>query len=196
MDRSIRKGLAIVGALALSLGAAVTLGRAQAKKAEAPAPAKPEWEETLESWNAIGGKLTAMAEDMPEAKYWYQPTKDVRTFGDMLLHVGGSNYDIVNAVAGRQLGKSENDPPRKEHNSKAAVVAYLKKSFADGASVLRGIKSHDAFEKPVKDPWGSGLSHPHSMWLKVIAHASEHYGSLVTYYRVQGLVPPESRPKK
>ena len=185
-----------MGALALSLGAAVTVVRAQAKKAEAPKTALHQWEETLANWNETGRKLIAMAEDMPEAKYWYQPTKDVRSFGDMLLHVGGSSYDIINAAAGRQVGKSENDPPRKEHNSKAAVVAYLKKTFADGAAVLKATKNDADFDKPVNDPWGSRPIHPVNMWGKVIEHAGEHYGSLVTYYRLQGLVPPESRPKK
>ncbi len=195
MHRRTYKGLAIVGALALSLGA-VTMIRAQANKAEAPKPAKHEWEEALDSWSDIGRRLIAMAEDMPEAKYWYTPAKDTRTFGDMLLHVAGVNYQVVNAIAGREVGHGENDPPRANYNSKAAVVAYLKKSFADGAASLKAIKSHADFEKKVVYPWANQLIHPHSLWGMTVAHASEHYGSLVTYYRVQGMVPPESRPKK
>lgn len=195
MNRRFIRLAAILGALTLSFGTAVTVTRAQSKKAEPPRPAANEWQEALESWDDIGRKLIAMAEDMPEAKYWYQPTKEVRTFGDMLLHVGGVNYDIINAAAGRQVGKAENDPPRAEHNSKAAVVAYLKKSFADGATQLKGVKSREVFDKPVKYPWGNKLIHPSALWGVAVAHASEHYGSLVTYYRLQGLVPPESRPR-
>lgn len=169
---------------------------AQAKQAQPPKPAAKEWEESLAGWNDIGRKLIAMAEDMPEAKYWYQPTKDVRTFGDMLLHVAGVNYELVNAAAGKQLGKAENDPPRAQYPNKAAVVAYLKKSFEDGAGLMKNVKSHEEFEKPVKYPWGNQMIHPHSLWSVAIAHASEHYGSLVTYYRIQGMVPPESRPRR
>lgn len=194
-----RRLTSLVAFLAVAvIGLAGTAGplQAQAKKAEPPKPAKHEWEEALDSWSDIGRKLVAMAEDMPEAKYWYTPAKDTRTFGDMLLHVAGVNYQALNAIAGRELGPGANDPPRAKYSSKAAVVAYLKKSFADGEANLKAIKSHADFEKEVVYPWANQLVHPHSLWGLAVAHCSEHYGSLVTYYRLQGMVPPESRPRK
>ena len=193
MNRKWFGVVALAGALTLCAPAPTA---AQAKKAEAPKPAKHEWVEARESWEEIGRKLIAIAEDLPENKYWTSPVKDARTFGDMLLHVAGVNYQIVNAIAGKQLGNGENDPPRAKYNSKAAVVAYLKKSFADGSAHLNGVTSHDAFEKKIVNPWANELIHQHSLWGVAVAHASEHYGSLATYYRVSGMVPPESRPRR
>lgn len=196
MNRRFFKLAAILGALALSFGTAATFTQAQAKKAEPPRAAVKEWQEALELWNDVGRKLMAMAEDMPEAKYWYQPAKEMRPFGEVLLHVGGVNYQIINAAAGREIGKGENDPPRSKYATKAAVVAFIKKAFADGAAQLKGITSHEQFEKTVKDPWDNRMVHPHTLWGVAVAHSSEHYGNLVPYYRIQGMVPPESRPRR
>lgn len=196
MNRRFFKLAVMLCVLALLFGTMATFTRAQAKKAEPPRAAVKEWQEALELWNDVGRKLTAMAEDMPEDKYWYQPTKEMRPFGEVLLHVAGVNYQIINAVAGREIGKGENDPPRARYGNKAAVVAFIKKVFADGATQLKGIQSHEVFEKPVKDPWDNRLVHPHTLWGVAVAHSAEHYGNLVPYYRIQGMVPPESRPRK
>ena len=88
----------------------------------------------LASWNDIGRKLIAMAEDFPEDKYDFKPTPAQRSFAEQLLHVAGSN-DLYTDVA---RGKKPVDDESPEHyKTKAAVVAYLKKSFADGASAIQ-----------------------------------------------------------
>ena len=184
-------------AAALLLAAAtVILAQAPAKKAEpAPKPAVAESEEALAAWNEVGRRLIAMAEDMAEAKYAYQPNQDTRTFAAILLHVAGSNYYYTNAVTGREVAKAEDDPPQEKYKTKAQVVAFLKKSYADGAALIKGV-SREKWEKPIQHPWRNEMIHPHSLWSEGVGHGSEHYGNLVTYYRIHGLVPPESRPKK
>ena len=75
----------------------------------------------------------------------------------------------------------ELDP--KNYPDKASVVALLEKSFADSEAVLKSWPDAQ-FSKTVEP------------WLDVLEHSGEHYGLLVAYYRANGMVPPESRPKK
>src|SRR5438067_13287055 len=88
----------------------------------------------LEAWNDIGRKLIAMAEDFPEDKYDYKPVPAQRSFAEQLLHVAGSN-DLFTAVAKGQ--KPVDDEDRSHFKTKAAVLAYLKKSFAEGAAAIQ-----------------------------------------------------------
>jgi uncharacterized damage-inducible protein DinB len=133
-----------------------------------------------------------MAEDFPEDKYDFKPVPAQRSFAEQLLHVAGSNDYFTDLAAGK---KPVDDESRDHYKAKAAVVAYLKKSFADGAAMIKSkgdaglaqtvetIESHDVV--PLAD-----------LAYGLIEHSGEHYGQLVVYYRVAGLVPPESRPKK
>src|ERR1022692_295838 len=88
----------------------------------------------LEAWNDVGRKLIAMAEDFPEDKYDFKPVPVQRSFAEQLLHVAGSN-DLFTAVAKGE--KPVDDESRANYKTKAAVVAYLEKSFADGAAVIK-----------------------------------------------------------
>src|SRR5215469_17488117 len=103
------------------------------KKDPAAKAADPELKVVLDSWNEIGRKLIAMAEDFPEGKYDFKPTSAQRSFAEQLLHVAGSN-DLFTQVAQGQ--KPVDDESRAHFPTKTAVVAYLKKSFAEGAAVI------------------------------------------------------------
>ena len=152
-----------------------------------PTPA----DELLASWNDIGRKLVTMAEDFPESKYEFKPTPQSRTFAAQLLHVAGTNYAYVNALAGKIMGPEDSDPSRSVYKTKADVVAVLKKSFADGAAL---IKEHaNQLNRIITDPDSGRPSSELVSWLNDCEHSGEHYGQLVVYYRVNGLVPPESR---
>jgi DinB superfamily len=144
-----------------------------------PTPAQA----VLENWNDVGNRLITMAQDWPEEKYTYKLTPAVRTFQEVILHIAGSNYDIINHLAGSKVGEAQNDPPVSQYKTKAQTVAYLKKSVEDGAALLQ--KEGDA----------DVLKHL-SGWIGYTEHMGEHYGLLVAYYRATGGVPPESRPKK
>ena len=102
-----------------------------------PAPAPSPAEECLQTWNYIGHKIVQMAEDWPEEKYDYQPTSDVRTFAEMLLHIAGSSYFFIDTVRGTELG--EEDLSLEKIKTKAEVVAAVKKSFEEGAALIDDI---------------------------------------------------------
>lgn len=126
------KTAVLLGILAVTFGAA-KLGAQEAAQTKLPPTPK---QAVLQSWNDAGNQLITMAEDWPEAKYGYKLTPDVRSFSEVLLHVAGSNYDLINQVAGSKLGDGRNDPPAAEYKTKAQVVAFLKKSVEDGAAQI------------------------------------------------------------
>jgi DinB superfamily len=178
--RNISRSILFLVALVAFSGASASTVRAQdaaAKKTKTPSEA------VLEAWNDVGNRLVTMAEDWSEDKYTYKLTPDVRTFQQVLLHVAGSNYDFLNQVSGSKLGEAANDPAVDNYKTKAATVAYLKKSVTDGAALIQ--KEGDA-----------GVLKHLDYWIGYVEHMGEHYGLLVAYYRSNHQVPPESRPKK
>jgi uncharacterized damage-inducible protein DinB len=158
------------------------------KRADSPSQA------VLAQWNEIGRKLIAMAEDFPEDKYDFKPTPAQRTFAEQLLHASGVNYFFTNLVRGEKPPADEK-PNRTDFKSKADIVAYVKKSFADGAAAIKA-KGDKGMSDLVVDPYAHQYVRVSDFAYGFIEHSGEHYGQLVVYYRISGLVPPESRPKK
>jgi uncharacterized damage-inducible protein DinB len=183
--------------LAASLFAIVSFAapaaRSQDSKKEIK-PASSPSQAVLEQWNDIGRKLIAMAEDFPEDKYEFKPTPAQRTFAEQLLHASGVNYFFTNPVKGEKPPAEEN-PKRELFKTKADIVAYVKKSFADGAAAIKA-KGDQGMSDQVVDPYGQQYTRISDFAYGFIEHSGEHYGQLVVYYRLSGLVPPESRPKK
>jgi len=165
----------IVVFLGLIAGASGVSAQQATKKAAGPEQV------LLRQWNDIGRRITAMAEDWPADKYSYRPNDKVRTFGQILTHVAGSNYFATNPALGKSTKGLADDP--KGYATKEQIVAFVKKSFADGAAALE------------KGGNAGALAHLGD-WVGIIEHSGEHYGNLVTYYRNNDVVPPESRPKK
>jgi uncharacterized damage-inducible protein DinB len=146
----------------------------------AQAPSTPAKSFTAQ-FEDVNRRLLAMAKDFPEEKYGYRATKDVRSFGEIVVHVASGNAYAAKAGRGEKANWDEIDP--KGYATKAAAVALLEKTIADATAALKATPE-DRFAKTVQP------------WLDVIEHAGEHYGQLVVYYRYNGMVPPESRPKK
>jgi uncharacterized damage-inducible protein DinB len=185
----MRKILSLVLLSVLSLAVS---SRAQENKPPKPAPGPAK--AVLDSWNDIGRKLITMAEDFPEDKYDYKATPAERTFAENLLHVAGVNYYFTNAVRGEKPPAGEN-PPRSQYKTKADVVAFVKKSFADGAAAIEA-RGDRGMSATVVDPYSNGKTRISDYAYGFIEHSGEHYGQLVVYYRLNGIVPPESRPRK
>jgi uncharacterized damage-inducible protein DinB len=185
-----------MAALVLAAGLSTIPAFAQdgAKKTAAPKPAVGMSQAVLEQWNDIGRKLIAMAEDFPEDKYDYKPTPAQRTFAEQLLHMAGANYYFTNLALGEKPPAEEN-PPRDKYKTKADVVAFVKKSFNDGAAAIK-TKGDAGMTTLIVDPYANQQVRVLDWAYGFVEHCGEHYGQLVGYYRMAGLVPPESRPKK
>ena len=164
------------------------------KKDAAPKPADSPSKALIDSWNDIGRKLIAMAEDFPEDKYDFKATPAQRSFAEQLLHAAGANYYFINPLIG-QKSPAEEDFKRDKYKTKADVVAVVKKSFADGAAALKA-RGDKGMSELVVEPFGNQQVRVYDFAYGFIEHGGEHYGQLVVYYRLAGLVPPESRPKK
>jgi uncharacterized damage-inducible protein DinB len=128
----------------------------------------------------VNQKVLTMAKDFPEDKYTFKLKPEMRSFGDVIVHIASGNIYAAKAGRGEKVKWDEADP--KNYKNKAEIVAMLEKSINDA----------DATFKNVSD---ASLAKNIEPWLDVMEHTAEHYGMLVTYYRANGLVPPESRPK-
>jgi uncharacterized damage-inducible protein DinB len=183
--------------LAAALFAAILALPAGAQDAKKDTPIKPPDSPSkvvLDTWNDVGRKLIAMAEDFPEDKYDFKPTPAQRSFAEQLLHAAGANYYFTNPVMGQKPPAGE-DPKRDQYKTKAEVVAFVKKAFADGAAAIQA-KGDKGMSDLVVDPFAHQQVRVYDFAYGFIEHSGEHYGQLVVYYRLAGLVPPESRPKK
>jgi uncharacterized damage-inducible protein DinB len=126
-------------------------------------------------------KIMKSAEAMPESKYSYRPTKDVRSFADILNHVGEISYILCSNVKGET-------PPAMAaaKTSKAEIMAYVKGAFDYCDGVYSGF--NDAHLNAPADFWGHKTN---KMFIltQVGNHDALHYGNLVTYLRLNGLEP-------
>ena len=158
-----------------------TQAQAQAQDGAVPKTPPTPAQIYLENWNNIGRKLTAMAAEFPEDKYDYRPSPEVRTFAEQLLHVVSSNMYVAKTARGEKVEFP--DLKRADYTTKASIVDAMKQSVADGAAAIK-----DNSDDQVRKRTG--------LLVGFLEHSGEHYGQLVVYYRLNGIVPPESRPKK
>ncbi|MGD0544822.1 MAG: DinB family protein [Candidatus Acidiferrales bacterium] len=183
-------------AVILAAGIFVAPARSQdvQKPGASPKPAPSASEAVLEQWNDIGRKLIAMAEDFPEDKYGYKPAPTVGTFEQRLVHAAHANEFFINAVRGEKMPAMA-DPKPESFKTKADVVAFVKKSFADGAAAIKA-KGDKGMSDIVVDPFENEQTRISDFAYGFVEHSGEIYGQLTVYYRAAGMVPPESRPKK
>lgn len=177
----------------LCLFASPSVAQETGKKAEAVKRAPNPSQVVLEQWNEIGRKLVAMAEDLPENKYDYKPHPDSRSFVAQLLHVAASMYYFTDVAQGRKARYGD-DPSRDQLKTKAQIAAFVKKSVEDGANLIKA-KGDAGMAAVVQDPESNQQRRLSELAYEVIEHSGEHYGQLVVYYRINGMVPPESRPR-
>src|SRR5262244_4383999 len=149
-EDAMKKLLWMAGVAMLAAFAALpALAQQDAAKKAPPKPAPSPSQAVLESWNDIGRKLIAMAEDIPEDKYDYKPHADSRTFVGNLLHASASMYFFTDTAAGKKARYGD-DPKRDELKTKAQVVAFVKKCVQDGADLIKS-KGDKGLNESVND---------------------------------------------
>ena len=138
-------------------------------------------------WEPMIGYITSVAEELPESTYAYKPTAEVRSFGQMLGHVAGAQYMFCAAALG-EPSRNEDDIEKTKKAKSELVTAlkasteYCKKAYAQTDKAAQGkIK---LFGQERTRLFALGIN---------ATHDAEHYGNLVTYLRMNGMVPPSSR---
>jgi hypothetical protein len=185
----------VVSITAFAMSLAIGLVAALAAPAHSsPAAGPSESQAVLAQWNDIGRKLIAMAEDFPEDKYDFKPTPAQRTFAAQLLHAAGSMYYFTDPAQGKKP-RYPDDPKADDLKTKTQIVAFVKKAVEDGAGVIKS-KGDKGMGELITDPESKQQTQVSDLAYGLTEHSGEHYGQLVVYYRLSGLVPPESRPKK
>jgi uncharacterized damage-inducible protein DinB len=171
------------------------------------APATPRAQPTPTLASAIDREISAIekqvvdaAEAMPEDKFNFSPEslhipgddyKGVRTFAVQVRHIAASNYFLWSPLTGDKLPEGLKDGNGPENlKTKADILKFLKDSFALGHKAAATLTTENMLQPP-----GSGKSSRLHLAEFGVAHAFNHYGQMVEYLRMNGIVPPASRSK-
>ena len=143
------------------------------------------------AWDGAKRNLTRSAEQMPEADYAFRPVNTVRTFGQILAHVAGANYVFCSAAKGEKSPHAE-DAFEKSATTRAQIIKALADSMAYCDGAIAALDDKRAAET-VELPFGMGKGARALPLMLNTGHLQEHYGNLVTYFRIKGMVPPSSQ---
>ena len=141
-------------------------------------------------WEQYASYNLRSAEQVAEADYAYKPVSTVRSFGQLIGHIAGAQYMFCAAALGEKP-RSEDDI-EKTVTTKAGLIAALK---ASGDYCRRAYAISDADAAGMTKFFGGDQS---KLWILGLnaTHIGEHYGNLVTYQRMKGLIPPSSQPRQ
>jgi uncharacterized damage-inducible protein DinB len=150
------------------------------------AQANPNMANAASLFATVRGYITQAAADVPEAQYSFRPTPDVRTFGELIGHIAGSQKMFCAMALGDK--QPAEDAVEKAAKTKAALVAALKES---NDYCAKAYQMTDAATTGMVDVFGEKHNKLFAL-LDNVAHDNEHYGNIVTYLRIKKLVPPSS----
>ncbi len=151
---------------------------------------------TVGQWfSMIERQFVSLAEAMPADKYGFKPTggafSDVRTFGEQVKHVACANFGFFNEIEKKEPPANCGTGGPSPAKTKEEIVAYLRESFTYANKVMATLTPANALEA-AGGPYG-GKSTRLGLTTLAVWHASDHYGQLVVYLRMNGIVPPASQ---
>ena len=147
----------------------------------------------------IESELVPLVEAMPEAKFGFAPKdgefKNARTFAQQATHIASVNYAVAAAMMGEKnpidMGQSENGPATLK--TKADIVQFVKDSFAYTHKAMAKL-SEKALTEPIASAFNAKKQVPRASMASVpVWHSFDHYGQMVVYARMNGIIPPASR---
>ena len=161
---------------------------------QAPAPTDPISQSIRNAWAGAKRNIVESADQMPEADYAFKPVDSVRSFGAILAHVAGASYEFCAAAKGEKPAHAE-DEFEKTAKTKAEIVKALDGAIAYCDGVYKTLDDAKAAQM-VAGAFGGPQGARAANLIGNTNHFNEHYGNLVTYLRINGLVPPSSAPQK
>jgi len=189
--------------LAVALSCTVAIAIPTSRAQSAPAAQKlPTFTAILDGhYGVVEQEVVSAAEAMPEDKYSFAPTngefKGVRTFGEQVKHIAFANHLYFGPLMGETIDvehiQAESNGPE-NLKTKAEIVQYLKDSFALGHRTIATFTA-DNLITPLPKPLFPFLGTRLSIVDLATWHPMDHYGQMVEYLRMNGIVPPASRPR-
>jgi uncharacterized damage-inducible protein DinB len=186
----------VIAALLLSAASFAQQAKPAAPKSTATAP-RTIAGELDRQLKGVESEFVPAADAMPEDKWSFAPTegefKGVRNFGEQVRHVAAANYLIFSAMLGEKPPVDtggESGPA--SMTAKADIMKYLRDSFAYGHKAIAEINEKNA-TAPVRNPFGPGNATRLGLATLTVGHIFDHYGQMVEYLRMNGIIPPASR---
>jgi len=200
--KQVQTFLVVTAALSVTAASAY----AQATKSTPAVGASPSTPPTIASAidreiSLVEKEVVEAAEAMPENKFDFSPEKlnlpgseykGVRTFGEQLKHIAASNYLIWSPITGEKPPDNTNDGKGPDNmKAKADIIKFVKDSFAFGHKAVATLNSSNLVE-PITSSSGRQTTR---LFLATFApaHCFDHYGQMIEYLRMNGIVPPASR---
>jgi len=153
-------------------------------------PANPLLESSKVFYTNAKQDILRSAEKMPEGKYAFQPADTVRTYGQLLAHVADGQYEFCGAASGKHDQKGVEQSAK----TKTEILSALKAAFVYCDAIYASMTDAQAQELI---PAFGGLKITRLAMLDFnVSHTMEHYGNVVTYLRMQGIVPPSSESQR
>lgn len=145
----------------------------------------------------LEGDFVPAANAMPEDKYGFAPAngefKGVRTFAQQIKHVASVNYELGAAILQEKPPVDTGDEAGPASiTTKSDIMKYLKESFVYVHKAIQTINENN-LEAPVRSPFGEGSVSRLGLATSVSSHGFDHYGQMVEYLRMNGIIPPASQ---
>jgi uncharacterized damage-inducible protein DinB len=142
-------------------------------------------------------RVVSAADAMPAEKYSYAPTAGeftgVRTFAQQIKHLAANNYRMAAYILNQTpTPEQESEAGPETVQSKAQIMDYVKRSFAALHRAVAVINERNMLRPPAGSPGRQQMT-PLQLALDAVAHSNNHYGQMVEYLRMNGIVPPASR---
>ncbi len=155
--------------------------------------AQPEgiWQGYDGEWAHVSRQLIDLAEAMPPATFEWRPAPGVRSTSEIFMHIALANFYLLSVTGPKMPAGIKSPDMEKTVTSKPEVIAWLKRSLEAVKSARASLKPGDLERKVKIEGRDANVD---GMYLRIIIHDNEHMGQLVAYARMNGIVPPWSRP--
>jgi uncharacterized damage-inducible protein DinB len=199
------KAIAILVTLSLMSCIAAS---AQAGAGSASKPATPPTIASVLN-RQLGGierEIMNAADAVPEDKFDFSPAaanipgdfktpNAVRTMGEQFKHIGDALEGYASGILGQKREASADENGPKNVKTKTDVVNFLKAEFTKAHSAIDTINQQNVVEE-VQSPFGNAKTTRLALAVGMVGHSNNHYGQIIEYMRMNGIVPPESRPRQ
>lgn len=149
------------------------------------------WEGYDGEWDHVSRELIDLAQAIPADKYNWRPARGVRSVSEVYMHIALANFYLLSATGPKVPADITGNHLEATVTSKPEVIQYLKRSLDAVKTARAQLKPGDLARKVEIQGVAATVD---GMYLRIIIHDNEHMGQLIAYARVNGIVPPWSRP--